>query len=89
MHFEEYNGRVWELDKETELWLFILFLFECFFIVVFPFVGIFYVKGKDPEIDHHNEVYECPFGDLSIKTSEKFHRFGAYLFLLGLCFYLR
>ena len=84
MHFEEYNGRVWQVDETDEAKLFIIFMVECICIVVFPFVGIFYCEGKHPDPNLHNKDYECPYGNCSIKTSEKFHRCGAYLFLLGM-----
>ena len=84
MHFEEYNGRVWQTEDSDEAKLFIIFIVECVCIMVFPFVGIFYCEGKHPDPNMHNKDYECPYGNCSIKTSEKFHRCGAYLFLLDI-----
>ena len=84
MHFEEYNGRVWTIDEQDEIRLFILFLVEIICIVSFPFVGIFYCEGKHPDPSLHNKDYECPYGNCSIETSQIFHRCGAYTFLLGM-----
>eukprot|EP01084_Bolivina_argentea_P238148 400103_1 len=85
MHFEEYNSRTWDIDHHQQISLLIIFLFEITCIISFPFVGIFYTEGKHPDPNKHNKDYECPYGNCHIETSQKFHRCGAYLFMLGLC----
>eukprot|EP01083_Nonionella_stella_P001816 5212_1 len=83
--FEEYNSRYWKIEAIKEWELSVLFLCDCVFIGVFPFVGIFYTRGNHPDPLKHNKDYECPYGNCRIETSEILHMIGAYLFILGLC----
>ena len=86
MHFEEFNRRDWDITDAEHADFLIIFLVECACILVFPLVGIFYTEGKHPDPQLRNDNFECPYGNCNIKTSEKLHRCGAYMFLLGLCY---